>query len=460
MIRHVAWIALLAAGCSERERLSTNLEFRAGIGKVKITPEEPVYLAGYPSRDRISQGVGRELWARALALEDGRGEKVVLVTADIIGFGPKMSRRIKEAARERHGLGEANVMLVASHTHSGPVISERALVDRPEQAKAKDAYVDRLCERVGELIGEALRNLRPAKLSFSRGEAGFGSYRRVKRADGSWWFGDNPDQPVDRDVPVLAVRSPGGRLDAVVFTYACHCTSIRSGNEGFQLIHPDYAGVAAEELEHKHPGAAALYVTGCGGDIDPRPRGPIQAAETHGRSLAEVVLHELGRSDARPVAGRLRPRHRRVALPLEKPDVARLRALAAEKGNAQKFAEETLKKLNEGALPTEVSCPIAAWDLGPELTLVGIGGEVCVEYALRLKREAGRSLWVAGYANEVMCYIPSERVLGESGYEAGWNPQWGRGVAAYQMSGSGWPAPFAAGVEDRVVAAVHALLKE
>ena len=65
-----------------------------------------------------------------------------------------------------------------------------------------------------------------------------------------------------------------------------------------------------------------------------------------------------------------------------------------------------------------------------------------------------------GYANEVMCYIPSERVLKENGYESGWSLAWGRGVAAYQMSGSGWATPFALGLEDRIVEAVHRLVKD
>lgn len=457
-MRRFAWLAIFV-GCSSPATLNTDLEIKAGTAKAKISPEEPVMLAGYPSPNRISQGVSRDLWARALALEDARGDRVVFVTADIIGFGPGMSRRIKAAAKERHGLDEGRLMLVGSHTHSGPVISERALVDRPEQARAKDAYIDRLCTTAGELIGDALKNLRPAKLSFSRGEARFGMNRRVKQPDGRWWFGDNPQGPTDPDVPVLVSRTLEGQVGAVVFTYACHCTSIRSNNEGFQQVHPDYAGVAAQELEHRFPGAAALYVTGCGGDIDPSPRGPLQRAEEHGRTLAEVVAAEVGRPDRRGVAGRLRARYRRVDLPLEKPDLERLQKLAADKGNQQKFAQETLRKIEQGSAATSVNYPLQVWELGPELTLVALGGEVCVDYALRLKGELGRDKhWVVGYANEVMCYIPSERVLAESGYESGWALSQGKGVASYQMSGSGWPTPFAAGLEDRLIKTVREMV--
>ena len=77
-----------------------------------------------------------------------------------------------------------------------------------------------------------------------------------------------------------------------------------------------------------------------------------------------------------------------------------------------------------------VPYPILVWRFGSDLTLVGLSGEVCVDYALRLKRELDRErTWVAGYANQVPCYIPSDRVLAEGVYEAGWGSRFGRAVA-------------------------------
>ena len=109
-----------------------------------------------------------------------------------------------------------------------------------------------------------------------------------------------------------------------------------------------------------------------------------------------------------------------------------------------------------------VPYPIVTWRFGTGPTIVALAGETCVEYSLRLKRELGGAdrVWPVGYANEVMCYIPSERVLKENGYESGWSLAWGRRVAAFQMSGSGWNAPFALGLEDRIVSTVHEMLKD
>jgi hypothetical protein len=462
MLRIVrGWVlaVVLACGCAATEPRDP-AAFRAGTARVKITPDMPVMLAGYASRNKVSEGVAADLWARALALEDADGERVVLVAADIIGFGPVISRRIKLELERRHDLEEASVWLVGSHTHSGPVISDRALVDRPEQAKVRDAYVDQLCGRVVEAVGRALDNLASATLWLGRGEARFGVYRRVKRPDGTWWFGDNPEGPTDPDVPVLIARGADGAIQGVVFTYACHLTSVRDGNEGFYKVHPDW-GIASSKLEEKLPGATVMYATGCGADLDPSPRGPLEAAERHGESMAAEVARVLDAGGHRPLAGPIHASFRRVELPLETPSRETLERMAAPGGGAQRFAAETLRKLDAGTLPTAVNFPIGVWRFGSTLTMIALGGETCVEYALRLKRElaGGPPLWPIGYANEVMCYIPSERVLMENGYESGWELKTGRGVAAFQMRASGWPTPFAAGLEDRIIGAVHELLR-
>jgi hypothetical protein len=442
-----------ALGAPSREGL------KAGTGKVKITPEEPVMLAGYGSRNKPSEGVAADLYARALALDDGEA-KTVLVTADIIGFGPVISRAIKKEARSRFGLPEERLLLVGSHTHSGPVISERALVDHPEQEKAKDRFVDGLRAKILEAVGLALGALAPARLEMARGEARLGSYRRVPKPDGTWAFGDNPEGIVDPDLPLLVVRGMDDSLRAVAFTYACHCTSVRYGKEGFYLIHPDWA-LCASKLEEKHPGAQVMFVTGCGGDIDPGPKGSIATAEGNAATMEEAIGKGLKEGSFRPIHGPIGAQLRRIDLPLEDPSrEAFQKMVESGKPAEQRFAKEQLRKMDEGTLPRSISYPILIWRFARDLTLVALAGETCVEYALRLKRELGpKTTWVAGYSNEVMCYIPSERVLGENGYESGWTLRLGRGIATSQMSGSGWPTPFARGLEDRIVGTVREMAK-
>jgi len=431
---------------------------RAGTARARITPTEPVMMAGYGSRNKPSEGVAADLWARALAIDDGTGARKVLLTADIIGFGPVLSRAIKSEAKAKYGLGEADLLLVGSHTHSGPVISERTLVDHPEQVKVRDAYVDGLRVAILRIIGEALGALAPARLEWARGRGEIGMYRRVAKPDGTWSFGDNPQGTVDPDLPVMAVRAPDGKLRALFFTYACHCTSVRNGKDGFYKIHPDWA-IGCSLLEDKMPGTQVMFVTGCGGDIDPAAKGPLADAEKNGASMASAVQAVLDGGKFAPVAGPIRARARRIDLPLETLDEAAVARMADTGKPAEKklAADLQQKKLRGGP----VEYPIVTWRFGSGPTMVALAGETCVEYSLRLKRELGADrVWPVGYANEVMCYIPSERVLRENGYESGWSLSWGRGVAAFQMSGSGWNAPFALGLEDRIVYAVHDMLKD
>jgi hypothetical protein len=104
-----------------------------------------------------------------------------------------------------------------------------------------------------------------------------------------------------------------------------------------------------------------------------------------------------------------------------------------------------LAALDRGeSLPTKVEYPIETWRFGDTLAMVFLPGEVVVDYSLRLKRELDASrLWITAYANDTPCYIPSERVLKEGGYE-------GAGAMTYYNK----PGPFAPGVEQRIIDAV------
>ena len=99
-------------------------EYRAGTARAKITPEKLGWLGGYGHRTKPAEGVAADLWTRALALEDGAGHRRVMVNADIHIFTRTLHRQIAEAARKRYGLEERDLMLIATHTHSGPALPE------------------------------------------------------------------------------------------------------------------------------------------------------------------------------------------------------------------------------------------------------------------------------------------------------------------------------------------------
>ncbi len=446
-------LALLVALASSAmpSRGAARPEWKAGAAGVVITPKRPTWMAGYAARKKPSEGTAQELYAKALALEDRRGYRVVLVTSDLLGFVRSVAEPIAERAQQRYGLSRERILFSASHTHAGPVIRESLsgmYALEGERTAAVQAYTQQLQEQVLELIGAALKDLAPARLSLGRGRAEFAINRRLKREKG-FVISVNPEGPVDHEVTVLRVERPDGSLRAALFSYACHNTTLGAD---FYQFHGDYAGAAQEVLQKAHPGAVALFMAGCGGDANPNPRGTIELARQHGESLAAAVEKSLA-GTLRPIRGPLRAVFDRVDLPFATPPSRQeLEARLEDKDvYRQRHAKAMLAIIEQkGQLPSSYPYPIQVLQFDKDLTLVALGGEVVVDYALRLKRELGAErLLVVAYSNDVMAYIPSRRVLEEGGYEGG-------GSMIYY----GQPGPWAPPVEEVLVAKVHELVKK
>ena len=418
--------------------------WRAGVASVSITPKEPIWLAGYGSRVRPSGEVLQDIHAKALALEDETGAVTVLVTIDLLGFNRHLSDQVVERAWQEFGLSRDRLGLNFSHTHSGPVTGEVLRPAYPleeEHLLVVRRYTRWVLDEIVKVIGQSMERLSPARLSFGQGSAGFAVNRRRVRAGKRHLPG-----PVDHDVPVLAVRGVDGGLRAVVFGYACHATVLSD-----YQINGDWPGFAQESLQEKHPGATALFVTGCGADANPLPRRSVRLARHYGQILAFSVDLVLG-TEMAPVQGPLKSAFERVEIPFSTPP-SRLELEARvgrESGMAKRHAQYLLDRIErEGRLPGSYPYPIQVWQFGSGLTLIHLAGEVVVDYSLRLKRAHGwDTVWVAGYSNEVFAYIPSLRVLKEGGYE-------GAGaMVPYGQSG-----PFEAPVEEIIVEKVEELVK-
>jgi len=435
-------------------------EFQAGVAKVKITPPTPFWMSGYSSRTNQSMGVFQDLWARALALRDSRGHRVVIVSCDLIGLHHCVSDDVFVRAKKQFKLDRSDVLLCCSHAHSGPVVGLNLNVMFDFSAEDKQRvleYSARLTDNLVNVIGDALKDLAPAKLATGHGSVGFAINRRQRTAADKIALGVNPTGPVDHDVPVLKVTSPDGKLRTILFGYACHNTTIGGKGEklaDFYKIHGDYAGQAEAELEKLHPGTTAMFTILCGADQNPNPRGSLELAVEHGRTLATEVERVLG-AETRPVHAPIRTAFQSVQL-----DFAR---------HTRQTFEEELKKAEDPKKPNkffqrraklmltaydqhhpirETPYPVQAIRLGNDLTLIALGGEVVVDYQLRCKREfPNENLMAIGYANDVMCYIPSLRVLKEGGYEVDMS-----------MVYYGQPGPFAENVEEKVFKAIHQVM--
>ncbi len=428
--------------------------WRAGTAKEKITPARSVWMTGYGARTKPSEGVLCDLYVRALALEDETGARAVLVASDILGFPPPVNRSLSDKIEKKYHVPRSRLLLASSHTHGGPALHDPVgpLYGprvTPEQWNEIRKYTAELEDKVVSAVGRALGDLQPAKLAFGCGRATFGINRREKTKEGSYRIGVNPNGPVDPDVPVLRVESPSGGLRAVVFGYACHNTTL--GGTIYQF-HGDYAGFAQDALEKDHPEATALFIMGCGGDINPNPRGTVEQAQEYGRQLAAAVNQTMSKR-MQAIRGPLRPAFARVDIPFapHPPREAWEKQLKDADIYKQWQAKEMLKQLDrDGRLPASYPYPIQVWQFGDGLTMIVLAGEVVVDYALRLKRELGAErTWVAGYCNEVFAYIPSRRIVEEGGYEGG-------GAMVYYVQ----PGPFAPEVEEVIVGKVHAMLRQ
>ena len=424
-------------------------DFRAGVARVDITPKTSIWMSGYGDRKHPSEGVLHPLWAKALAIEDGKRNRVVMVTTDLIGLPRAISDVVAARVLKDFGLDRSRLLLNSSHTHTGPYVRRNlpTMFDLSEQDQGKiAAYGGELTDHLVMVIGEALGKLEPARISFGTGAARFGINRREPTPKGVK-IGLNPQGPVDPDVPVIRVTGLDGSLKAVLFAYACHNTTLTGQ---FYQLSGDYAGFAQIELEKAHPGATALFMMLCGADQNPNPRGTLALAEQHGKTLAVEVDRMLA-SALTPLKGPVRAAFENIELEFA-PHTRETFEEELKDANPSKVrrARVMLQAYDERRPVRRTPYPIQAVRFGKKsLTVLALGGEVVVDYALRAKREyPGGGLIVAGYSNDVMSYIPSLRVLREGGYEAN-----------DSMVYYGQPGPYAEDVEERIFSGVHQVMK-
>ena len=421
--------------------------WKAGMAREKITPTQPVWMAGYAARNGPSDGVLTDLYARALALTDGRGSRLIIVGLDLIEIPQSLRDSIFAMAKKSHGLNPEELLVNTSHTHGGPMVSSRTVADwgiEPQWGKRADEYVEFLVRQIDIAIGGALASQGPATISYSSSRSATSMNRRLPTPTG-FRLAPNPNGPVDHEVPVLRIETAGGKLAGVVFGFACHNTALGPTRK----INGDYAGFAQRKLEMDHPGSVALFLAGCGGDQNPSPNRGDADAEPNGLALAAAVEAGLA---AKPL--NLDPKLSKslevCPLPFAPlPPRAELEARAkSPNGFVSRNARWVLKEWpNPGDRPPDYPLPVQVLELGGKLTLVALGGEPVVDYALRLKGELrgeGKPVWVAGYSNLVHAYVPTRRVLLEGGYE-------GTEAVIYQSL----PGPFSVEIEDRIVESVH-----
>jgi hypothetical protein len=409
-----------------------------------------MWMSGYGSRTKPAEGKLTDLWAKALILEADNGQRLCLVSLDLVGIDRMLSQDLKAAIEKQSGLKEADVVFCCSHTHCGPAVRGNlkamyAYGEDASQLPLIDEYYAFLMQRIPAVVADAMKDLAPSEIAWGSGQAEFAVNRRNNkepevpqlRADGKLVG------PIDHSVPVLSIRRDK-KLRAVAFGYACHATVL-----SFYQWCGDYPGFAMMALENEYPDSVALFWAGCGADQNPLPRREVKLAEDYGKQLATAVSKVL-KDDMQPIKGAATAKYSEIDLGFSKiPSREEFTTIAAGKNVAEARNARVLLdrwgSLSDWPTGFQYPYPIQTWTLGNGPHWTFLGGEVVVDYALRLKSELGPgNNWIAGYSNDVMAYIPSERVLKEGGYEG-----------ATSMLYYGLPSPWATGLEDKIVGEVH-----
>lgn len=389
---------------------------KGGFSKVDITPPVGVWLSGYSSRNKPSEGISDELYAKAMVLDDGQN-KIAIVSADLLWFPLEITAEIREIARKKTGIPESNILVCATHTHFGPKI-DKIRKDWPDTpvSKVDKSYVQKLTKKIADSISTAAQNLKPVKLGVVKGEISEIVYnRRTKRPDGkvAMTFRLPPADanlvfgPIDPEVAILRVDDASDLILGSIVNYACHPVCGATDSNEFYSISADYPGYTARVVEQME-GGICLFALGTAGDMNPvRMEGENHRSRI-GKALGGEVLRRL---QFVPASGdiTLKALKKPMILPLKKD-------LPPERITDANNPEETL------------TTEIQVIRIG-DIYILGLPGEVLVEVGLEIKKRAGiENLFIISLSNDACGYVCHSQAYEEGGYEPGWGTNLAKGA--------------------------------
>jgi len=376
---------------------------KGGTARVNINPPVGCWLSGWAIRDRPSEGVSDNLYAKAIVLTDG-GTGIAIVAADLIGVTAEVVSEVRRAVEQKTGIPKDNILISASHTHFGPATGKY----RFKNWKVDPDYIEELKKKLVSVVVAAHSELSEVRVGSARGRAPELLYnRRTKRPDGKvvMTFALPPGEPglsfgpVDPEVGVLRVEDLNGSLLASIINFACHPVSGGGHGEGweswFYHISADYPAYATAVVE-KTEGGNCLFTLGTAGDMVPVRRGVRPRFEI-GRALGGEALKKLQLMTTSAQIS-LAALSRKITLPVKK-----------------QLPEDS--NYNPQSGKTEVTTEIQGIRIG-ETLLIGLPGEVLVELGLEIKRRAGvEKLILVSLANDTIGYICHRQAYEEGGYE-------------------------------------------
>lgn len=429
---------------------------KAGFFEKDVTPPIGAYLAGYPSRSKGSEGIDDPLFLRIAALEDDEGERLVIVTADLLKFPKLMAWRTKAWCEATLGLKSPSLIINLSHTHSAPTLFYQECY--PHWPLDMD-YINGLEQSIREGIAAALADLSPARVTFGIHQAHFGVSRRLPDPErgGKVKMAPNPDGYYDPDLPVLAFYWDGDvQPAAVLYSYACHPTSKNTLN-----ISADYPCELSRGLKRNlGEEVMTLFVQGAGGSIMPRPEA--RTPEAWARA-SESIAHFVRSDSMQELNLKLSAAETEFGIPydmdrafsaeelLEMADPATEDlpegARPANRSIVRLWAQHLYEMVRTDCLPTEFRMHLQRIELSEEVQLFAMSGEVTAEVGRMIKDLfPQRETLFFGYCSYTDTYIPIAAMLEEEGHEA-----------YASMFFHVRPAPFVHGIDEIIREQVLAL---
>lgn len=420
-INAIIFLAIIF-GCSGINR-AEHQALKAGAAMRIVNPHKPTAPVGDDSTTRYPN-VYADLRVQALVIEDEAGKRIVWMGWDFIDAHHLVVDRVKKMVYEKYHIDPEVFCINSSHTHSAPPLLQREAVS-PDYFDSN--YADFVVSQAVEVVGDAIKKLVPAKLKYS--EQMCTSVGINRRGHPTYTFTPNLKGPVDHRVQIVSAKTiKDDKLIAVVVKYACHPEAV--GPKG---LGSDYPGFMRQFIEKRHPGAVAIFLQGCGGNIacqiinDNATRfmgWSMEKAKMFGQDLSMAVEQALNKR-GKPVLGPIEVEYETLELPLNKvPDRLYKQAAVREAypGAWGKKFSEMLER--DQPIPTTWPYRVQVFRLGSNnktpFILVALQGEVFVEYGLWIdERLKPANTIVLGYSNDATTYLPTSEAFKQGGYEIG-----------------------------------------
>lgn len=406
-----------------------------------MTPDQPVFMHGFGARQHKNAGVCDPLYVKAAMLVENK--TLLIVTIDALGSDRSFVDGIKDALRDRFGLTPDEVLINFSHTHhsvfltgldpstrrGGYSIAQDGWPnDESELDYAEDeALFRKLREMIVRMVDYCRSHLVEGELAIGSALSDFAVSRRKPNGSGGVTWSPYYEGEMDKELIVLRLTDTSGAVKGILYQYGCHTTAM--GPDNMRLSN-DFAGQTSRLLEEAYPGAAALFLQGCAGELKPLRSADgdrfrsLSLAETEqaGAELAEEVTAVLESGTMRLLRCSFATTMADPLLYTEQTPAAFYKAIAdnpAANSFYRNSALRTMQAIEDGTIKDRLPHCICVWHLGENTRFVAMEGEVSTEYSLLIKRlfPQGTTLTL-GYTNGVYCYVPTRKMIGEGGYEA------------------------------------------